>query len=70
MNCNDNYEKEPENFHENILNIIQKKCRELQLIYEKVKNREMELAIINLQQAAHWAYHGIMRHHAEKKKDE
>ena len=45
-----------------VIEEIQKKCRDLENILTPITNREIELAIINLQQAAHWAYHGVMRH--------
>ncbi len=52
--------------HEELLKEIQKSCRSLESIFRKIDNREMELAIINLQQAAHWAYHAIGRAEAKE----
>ena len=47
--------------YEELLKEIQKSCRNLEISFRQIDNREMELAIINLQQAAHWAYHAIGR---------
>ena len=45
--------------YEELYKQVQKECRNLEASFRQIDNREMELAIINLQQSAHWAYHAI-----------
>ena len=59
--------------HEEFIKEVQNKFRNLEILLRKINNREMELAIINLQQAAHWSYQATGREqaeeHLEKNKD-
>jgi hypothetical protein len=66
MSLNNENDKEIINYEE-ILKRIQITCRNLEFYLREIKNREMDLAIINLQQAAHWAYHAIGRAETEKR---
>ena len=46
------------------------KAEELEIFFEKVKNREMSLAITNLEQALMWATKAIVLHDQEIQKEQ
>jgi hypothetical protein len=52
--------------HHSMLKTVQQEFRKLEKYLKQINNREMDLSIVNLQQAAHWAFHSIVRDQSEK----